>query len=242
MHIRRLPLLVSLVLSCITAAPAVAAFTPYVRVDYGGNELRMSRMNDQIEAMEASLVSEGAPAAFDGVGSAYGPSVSAGLWLQPWFRIGAMYSYQRAVLLNGLDLPGYDFYLADEMTFRMREIGVEAAVRLDRLGGLTLGGDVAQGRGELSDAMILDNVHGAYFQHQTGRHTQMTYGLYAGFERTNPAGIAGFVRAGYRFRDMGRMPGEFSDSDGERYSTPTTSLDFSGFCLRVGVGYDFLRH
>jgi hypothetical protein len=242
MHIRRLSLLVSLVLSCITAAPAVAAFTPYVRVDYGGNELRMSDVNDSIEAMEQNLVAQGAVVSFRGVGTAYGPSVSAGVWLLPEFRLGAVYSYQRAVLTNVFSDEAAEYYLADDNTFRMLEIGLEAAVRMKQLGGLIVGGDLCHGHGELTEGLVNYSVHGQYFAHGSAKRDRLTGGVFVGFEQTNEAGIAGFIRAGYRFRDMGEMPSDFSDSDGVHESIPTVPVDFSGFCLRVGVGYDFLRH
>lgn len=241
MRVHGLAVLASLVLSCTIVAPVVAGVAPYVRVDYGGNQLRMSDMNDAIEAMEQELVSQGAVVSFKGVGPAYGPSVSAGLWLLPGFRLGAVCSYQRAVLTNVFADEQYEYYLTDDMTFRMMEIGLEAAVRVNRLGGLIVGGDVCHGHGELTDALLIESVHGQYSWHGTGKRDRLTGGVFVGFEQTNAAGIAGSVRAGYRFRDMGEMPGEVSDSDGARYSTSTIPLDYSGFCLRVGVGYDF-RH
>lgn len=239
MRVRGLAVLASLVLSCINVAPVVAGVAPYVRVDYGGNQLRMADVNDAIEAMEQDLVSQGAVVSFKGVGIAYGPSVSAGLWLLPDFRLGAVGSYQRAVLTNIFYDEAAEYYLADDMTFRMMEIGLEAAVRVKRLGGLIVGGDVCRGHGELTDALVIDSVHGPYFAHGSGKRDRLTGGVFVGFEQTNEAGIAGFIRAGYRFRDMGEMTGEFSDSDGAHESTSTIPLDYSGFCLRVGAGYDF---
>ncbi len=68
-----------------------------------------------------------------------------------------------------------------------------------------------------------------------------TYGGYLGFERTNGRGVAGYIRAGYQVREVGRLPSKLTQSDG--YTTVeatgnTIDLDYSGFYFKVGIGYD----
>lgn len=69
--------------------------------------------------------------------------------------------------------------------------------------------------------------------------------MLVGIDQTNPAGVAGFVRAGFQCRDMSRMPGRLTTSDGMdtvQGTGRTTWLDYSGrVCVRVGVGYDPVR-
>ncbi len=243
MKTRDLLVLTSLLMVCALAAPAVAGIAPYVRLDYGGNGLRMTDQNISIRETEAALVEAGYPAAFQTVGLGYGPTASVGLWILPGFRVGATYSYLRAVRNLVLHVPDEIFY-ADDLDFRMTEIGAEAAVRFSRLQGLTVGVNVAQGRGELIEGYALEDAFGAFYMDVTAHRTRMTGGAFVGIDQTNLAGVAGFIRAGFQYRDMGRMPGEATLSDGTttvQTTGRTTWLDYSGFYVRVGVGYDLVR-
>ena len=86
MKIRCLPALGSLWLLCVLAAPAAAGIRPYVRFDYGGNELRTTDVDNAIMAKQAEFVAAGESPGFQKVGSAYGTSGAAGLWIFPAFR------------------------------------------------------------------------------------------------------------------------------------------------------------
>lgn len=247
MKIRDLSVLTCFLMTCAGAAPALAGLAPYVRLDYGQNELRMSGANRDIQESEALFRADGYPAAFQTVGFGYGPGVSAGLWLRPGLRFGVTYSYLRAVLKNGLNVPGEVFF-ADALDLRMNEIGVEAAVRCTRLAGLTLGANVAGGRGEMIEKS-LSRVPGFEFEMDQGAHrTRMTCGAFVGIDQTNRAGVAGFIRAGYQYRDLGHMRGHWRgqltsvegvETDSGAGLTP--EMDYSGYYVKVGVGYDLVR-
>lgn len=241
MRIRILPLLASLLTTCAIATPSVAGVTPYVRLDFGGSQLQMAGMNDLIRGQQAVLNEQGAPVVFQGVGSAYGPGASVGCWILPGLRLGATYSFQRAARTNWLDVPAAQFSYTDDLIFRMTEIGGEAAVRIKRLGGLTMGVNVAQGRTKMSEGLTVQSVHGPYRSDGTALRTRPTYGAFIGFDQTNPAGIAGFIHLGFRHGDMGDVPNTVTDSDGAQSSGQTIPLDYSGFYLKVGIGYDFVR-
>jgi hypothetical protein len=243
MKIRGLSVLASFLLTCALAAPAVAGLSPYVRLDYGGSQLRMTDGNNLIHENEASLQEAGYPAAFEKIGSGYGPSASVGLWLFPAFRLGATYSYLRAVRNNQVHVPGALFY-ADDVDFRVTEIGGEAALRMKRLLGLTVGASVARGRAEMIEGYSVADAYGQFYQDATANRTKTTYGAFVGLDQTNPAGVAGFVRLGFQYRDMGRMPSQLTISDGVNTAQATGNtiwLDYSGIYFKVGVGYDFVH-
>ncbi len=238
-----LPVLAGLLLSCLIAAPAAARVSPYVRLDYGGSQLRMSDANRLIHDNEGLLASAGFPASFHTIGTAYGPSGSAGLWLLPGLRVGATGSYVRAVRVNHLHVPGQLFW-ADDQDFRMTEFGAEAAVRFVRLAGLTIGANVAQGRAELVEGFSVEDLSGQYYQDGKSHRTKTTYGAFIGLDQTNGLGLVGYVRAGFQYRDMGHMPADLTVSDGTS-SVQTTGktvwLDYSGIYLKVGIGYDLVH-
>lgn len=243
MKTRGLSVLASFLMMCAGAAPGLAGVTPYVRLDYGGNQLRMTDENGGIRTAEASLRAEGYPAAFETIGSGFGPGASAGLWILPGFRLGATYSYLRAVRNNHLDVPDEISY-SDDLDFRMTEVGAEAAVRIQRLAGVTVGASVAQGWAKLIENYSREDADGLDRQDGTAHRTRTTFGAFVGVDQTNSAGVAGFVRLGFQYRDLGHMPSQLTLSDGTNtvHSTGTTRwLDFSGLYLRVGVGYDLVR-
>jgi len=226
MKIHGLLVLASFLMTCVLVTPAAAGVAPYVRLDYGGNQLRMTDRNIAIRKEEASLKKAGYPATFQEIGFGYGPSASVGLWILPGFRLGAAYSYLRAVRNNRLDVPGEISY-ADDLDFRMNEVGVEAAVRFKRLAGLTVGVDVAGGWAKSIENYSREDADGLNSWDEKAYRTKPTCGAFVGIDQTNPAGVAGFIRAGFQYRDMGRMPVQWTD--------------YSGFYVRAGLGYDLVR-
>ena len=232
--------LATTLLTCAAAVPAGAGIAPYVRLDYGGNQLQMREGNKLIEQAEASFKAQGLSATFRKIGAGMGPSGSVGLWLFPGFRVGATYSYLRSVRTNHLHVPGQLFY-ADDLDFRMTEVGGEAAVRFTRLLGFTLGADVAKGRAELIEGYSAEDFSGQLYLDATAHGTKTTYGAYVGFDQTNPSGVAGFIRAGFRYRDMGSLPSQLTISDGTNTTQATgktVPLDYGGFYVKLGIGYD----
>jgi hypothetical protein len=140
-------------------------------------------------------------------------------------------------------VPGYVFY-ADDLEFRMTEIGAEAAVRITRLGGLTFGGSVARGEAEMIEGFTVEDGFSQYYQDANAQSTKATYGAFIGFDQTNPAGLAGFVRAGFQYRDMGPMPSQLTISDGTNTTQSTGTsipLDYSGVYFKVGIGFDLMH-
>jgi hypothetical protein len=241
---RDLSMLASILMTCALAAPVLAGVGPYVRLDYGGNELRMTGQNSVIRESEALHRAAGYPAAFQAIGTGYGPGVSVGMWMLPGFRVGATYSYLRAVRINRLGVADEISY-SDKLDIRMNEVGAEAAVRIKRLAGLTLGASVAQGWAEMIEDLNVEDPHGLFYLDATSRRTQMTYGGFVGIDQTNAAGVAGFIRAGFQYRDMGHMPTDLTFSDGTTSVQETdrrmAELDYSGFYVKVGVGYDLVH-
>jgi hypothetical protein len=243
MKIRVLSVLTSLLLTCAVGTSATARIAPYVRLDYGGNQLRMTDGNIAVQEIETSLKEAGYPADFPKIGAGFGPTASVGLWIFPSFRLGATYSYLRAFPRNSVYVED-EFYYSDDLDFLMREIGVEAAVRIKRLQGLTVGASVAQGRAQLIEGVNVVDPYGWLYEHATAQRTKMTYGGYVGLDQTNAAGVVGFIRLGYQYRDMGHMPSEWTQSDGTdtaHGTGQTVWLDYSGIYFKVGVGYDFVH-
>ena len=233
-----------MVLCLLQGAPrtTAAAVSPYLRASYGGGRFEMNSIDGVIAQNEVELTSEGLPVHYDRVGSGYGPEASAGLWLLPGLRVGATYAYHRSIVRNAVWVPG--FYYDDQYTFRVTEIGAEAAVRFVRLGGLTFGINVAQGRAEADERMVLFNVHGEEYQHVTGRRSKPTYGAYVGIDQTATNGSAGFIHVGYAYRDMGHLPSQTADSDGVNTVNTTGQwpwLNYSGLYMQVGIGFDLVR-
>lgn len=228
---------------CALPAPAAARIAPYARLAYAGEQLRMADGNQLIKDAQTAFRESGLPASFRQVGLAWGPSASAGLWLLPGFRVGATYAYGHSVRVNHLHVPGQIFF-ADDLDFGITEVGMEAAVHMERLAGFTLGGHVARTRGRLIEGYTVQDASGNLFQDAIAVKTKPTYGGYLGLEQKNAQGVVGFVHAGYQFRDLGSMPSQLTISDG--FSTiqatgTTIDLDYSGFYMQAGVGFDFWR-
>jgi hypothetical protein len=76
----------------------------------------------------------------------------------------------------------------------------------------------------------------------TASKTHLTYGAFIGLDQTNTAGFSGWILAGFKLRDMGRMPLVGVSNDGA-ITTPvsgqTSWLDYSGFYLKIGSGFDW---
>lgn len=157
--------------------------------------------------------------------------------------MGATYSHFRAVRHNRLEVPGVVFY-ADDLDLRLTEIGGEAAVRFQKLAGLTIGATVAQAKAELIEGYSLEDLGGQTYIDATANRTKTAYGAFVGLDQTNSGGVAGFMRVGVDYCDMGQMPSRLILSDGTNTSTATGHtiwMDYTGFYFRVGVGYDLVR-
>jgi hypothetical protein len=245
MKIRDLSVLASLLITCAIATPVLGGVDPYVRVDYGQNQLWNTSI--EVENREAAFQASGYPATFERVGFGYGPGVSAGVWILPEVRVGITYSYLRAARGNGLYVPGLSY--PNEFDFRMNEVGAEAATRFNQLAGLTVGANVALGWAEMLGRFPAEDAGRLGYVDLTANRTRPTCGVFVGIDQTNPAGtnlagIAGFVRVGFQYRDMGRMPSHLTWSDGtERVKTTgeTGWTDYSGLYVKVGIGYDLVR-
>lgn len=227
------------------SAIAAATVHPYLRVGYGVGQLRMTDFN--------SATQDGAPfyaigartSGFEDAGPAFGPSASAGLWLSPGIRVGLTYSRQHATLDHFLNVPG-DVLFDDHTGFTLTEIGAEASVRYEKMAGLTLGASVASGHARFERDFSGQDLVGVETLHLdiNARKTRLTYGVFAGLDQTNKAGLAGWIMAGFKLRDMGRMTQSGTLNDGATTSPAsgiTPWMDYSGFYLAVGTGYDWRR-
>lgn len=226
-------------------SPTRAALRPYIRGAFGGNKLHVQNVDDNIAADEQALrESSGYPVELERVGRAWGPDLSAGLWLASWVRVGATYSNQKASPENDLwinhQTTGYHY--VDELDFRSEEWGGEIVLRAERLAGLCVGGQVASGRARFSERFNESDFWSEYHLEGAGECTKITWAAFVGLDQTNDQGIAGFLRAGYRFRNYGAMAARVTEWDATTsvtYDTTTIPLDYSGFYLSLGVGYDF---
>jgi hypothetical protein len=66
--------------------------------------------------------------------------------------------------------------------------------------------------------------------------------VFFGFDNATEKGLAGYILAGYAWRDLGELSGTRTiDDNGTVYDEPivTVPLDYSGWSVRVGLGYDF---
>jgi hypothetical protein len=243
MSTTRLVTLAGLIAVLASAVPAMAGISPYVRTDFSGTGLRMTDGNKVIMDDQAALQAAGLPAHFSKVGTGYGPGLAAGVWLTPSLRVGATYSYHKSVNHNLVDVPGTIFY-AHDLDFRMREIGAEAAWRFQRFGGLIVGANVAQGRAQMIERVTDEEIGGSLYLDSSAEHTKPTYGGWVGIDQTNAGGVAGYVRLGFQYRDMGRMPSAWTLSDGVNSVSGTAKtiwLDYTGIYFNVGVGFDRVR-
>lgn len=239
---KRILSLAALLLSLALADPSHAGISPYARLEYGFNGLAMDEPNARISQNETQLRADGFPADFEKIGPGMGPSASLGLWLFPAFRVGATYSTLRSYREHRLHVPGA--FWGEDIDLTMTEIGAEAAVRVRRFGGLTLGGNVASGKAKLVDGFTIEDSGGNYYEDSVSEGTVRTYGAFVGFDQTNAAGVAGFVRLGYQHRDAGSLPmrGTFSDgSTTVAFTDQSVGLDYSGVYFRIGVGFDLVR-
>jgi hypothetical protein len=225
------------------ASAATAGIGPYVRLGFGPDQLRMAEINAGIMSDQDALRAGGYPANFQKIRIAAGPEAAVGLWLLPGFRVGAVYGAERSTRDNLLNVPGQLFF-DHRFEFRVTEIGGEAAIRIVRLAGLSIGGQVVRSRATGSEALSVDQPGSLFHYDATAERTLTTYGAFIGLDQTNEIGIAGYVRAGYRFRDMGHMPSRGTVSDGTNTTSFTGSsidVDYSGFYVMAGAGFD-LRH
>jgi hypothetical protein len=229
----------------VLTAPATAAVSPYVRAGFAGSQLRMTDFNSATQDGSPFYAIAGLTSAFDDVGPAFGPATSAGLWLSPGIRLGATYSYGRTHLDHDLYAPG-DVSFDDHMRFTIVEIGAEAALRFEKMAGLTLGASIASARARFERAFTGRDfvTPGALDLGIDARKRRWSYGVFVGLDQTDKAGIAGWVQAGFRLRDMGRMSQSGTSSDGSTTMAAggiTPWMDYSGLYLAAGTGFDW-RH
>jgi hypothetical protein len=244
--IRCLSALASLLLVCVASAPAlaIAGFHPYFRIDQGGSGFRMTDVNSNIETMKSQLQSAGAVTDIEKVGAGWGPSGSVGLWLLPVLRVGATYSYHRAVRDNRAEDVPSSYYLDDKLDMRVTEIGGEAAFRFQKLAGFTIGGHYAIAHATVAENLVEYDGPAYYELDGTAKKTKNTFGGYLGLEQTGDTGLVGYVHAGFDYRDMAHLPATWSESDGTtttQYTGRTGWTDFSGFYVSVGVGFDVIH-
>ena len=194
MKSRRHALAAAVVLSVLQllAAVAAAAVQPYVRAGYGGSQLRMTDFNSATQDGSPFYAIAPHAGAFDDVGPAFGPGASAGGWLSPGIRVGATCSHQHATLAHFLDIPG-SIRFDDHLGFTTTEIGAEAAVRYDKLAGLTLGAGVASGFARLDrDFSGIDLANAETLRlNIAARKRKLTWGVFVGLDQRNKAGLAG---------------------------------------------------
>jgi hypothetical protein len=226
------------------AGPSTAGVRPYVRAAFGGNQLRVDNLNANIAANEQAFRdATGYPIELDRIGRALGSDLSAGVWLARWLRIGATYVHQQESAGDDfwIDHQSTGYHYVDDLDLRIEEVGGEVMVRWERLAGLCLGGQVASGRASISESLDETDFWSEYHLHATAQLTRVTWSAFVGFDQTNDRGIAGFVRAGYRFRNFGPMPArvtEWDASTSNTYDTMSIPLDYSGFFVSLGLGYD----
>jgi hypothetical protein len=229
-----------ILLAALAATPATAGLRPYVRVGVGISQLQMATLNEVMLADQDAIRAAGGQADFDRIKAALGPEASAGLWLHPAFRLGGTFAWQRSRTENRVEDPG-TFTYKDQYTIDITEVGGEAAVRIARFSGLTFGGQLALTWVEVSNQYTVENPTGSLHAGTFADQTDPTWGLYMGLDQTNERGMAGFIRVGYRFRDLGPIPGHQTVNDGSSVTTrPVTTLplDFSGWYASVGFGFD----
>jgi hypothetical protein len=222
--------------SLVLVTAATACVKPFVRAGYGGQQLVMREHDDLIGAFEHGIPGIGK---VPDVGPGYGPEVAAGLWLAPNLRVGAAYSFQRAVRQQRVAYA-WDEIWTHRSDFRIATIGGEAAARFPRLAGFIVGIEAGAARGELIERV--EDVAGVTTGwRRTAHRVRPMIGGYVGLDQTNEQGLAGFVRAGWRHRDFDAVHsgvtryalGEVTSGPG-----PDLDLDFSGFYVTVGVGFD----
>ena len=227
------------------AAPAqAAALRPYVRAGWTAGPLRMTDFNSATQDGAPFYAVAGLTSSFADVGVAAGPTASAGLWLTRSVRAGATWSHQQTARQHSMYAQGRVSF-DDHLEFAITEIGGELAVRFERLAGLTLAATLASGRARFErDFSGRDLAAPAELQLDVGaRKTGLTYGLAVGLDQTNSRGLAGWVMAGVRIRDMGRMPLGGTSNDGTATTAAwgkTPWMDYTTLFLAAGTGFD--RH
>lgn len=235
---------VAAALIALAAPAAAAAPRPYVRVGWTAGPLRMTDFNSATQDGAPFHAVAGLTSSFADVGMATGPTASAGLWLTPSVRLGATYSLQQAAREHDMHVPG-DVFFDDHLEFDITEFGGEVAVRFERLAGLTVGATVAAGRARFARDFAGRDLAAPseLYLDTSARKSRPTYGLFVGLDQTNSRGLAGWITAGVKLRDMGRMTVTGTSSDGSTRTAAggvTPWMDYTGFFLAAGTGFD--RH
>lgn len=236
-----------MVLACASlllfaAPPAHAGIAPYARVSISAEQLKMGAVNEFLDANHDALVGYGVSSPdMDPVGLSYGPSGSAGLWLTRSLRVGATYSKGRSNNINHQHVPGIAF-VAEDLDFRIEEVGGEVALRFERYAGFTIGGHMANATAKVVEGHTVQDGTGDLFMDAFAEKKTQTYGGFVGLDQRNQNGIVGYLYVGYQKRDFGSMPSRLVISDGVTTVNDTGNTldtDYSGFYARAGIGFDF---
>src|SRR5439155_1538308 len=110
--------------------------------------------------------------------------------------------------------------------------------------GLCLGGEIGRARLRGTLGYSEEWYGGQSYVDATARGRATTYHAFIGFDRTNNVGAAGFLRVGYRFASVGRLPSEGVASDGSTsagFTGTSVRFDYSGVYVSCGMGFDFGR-
>lgn len=231
-------------LSLAAAAAAEAMPRPYISGSYGAGGLEMGEVNRIIKAHEAAIKTAYPDISMKKVGPSSEWEVGGGLWLFPALRIGASYSQQHSFRSNRYHSPDRTYFYGEELTFEMAETGLEAAVRVPKLLGFSVGGSMSHAKADfkLSDG---EQTPYSYFGTDAKASTaKTTYAAFAGFEQTNEWGWTGYLHAGYRWRNMGTMPSRGISNDGVNFvewTGTTVEMDYTGPFFKLGIGYDLLH-
>src|SRR5512134_3146518 len=163
MSFRRVPDLTAALMTCVLVTPVSAELTPYLRFEYGAPLLKMGEGNQIIRDTEAAFRAAGLPASFQDVRPSMGLGASAGLWLTRSLRAGINYSRQRSAVENRLHVPGM-LYFADDLDFRITEVGADAMFRVERWAGFSFGGSVARTHAKMIEGYTIQDAFGNLFQ------------------------------------------------------------------------------
>ena len=239
---------VVLLLTALGVGQAVTAHAwwpkPYVRTSFVTGRLLMKDVNEVIISQESSIRDAGHVIDLETVGPGNGWGASGGLWLLPDLRVGAVYSTDRSIRkVHWHDLDPFNYlFFGEDLNFRMEEAGLEAALRIPQLWGLTLGGTATRGTARFVESQGIEDSYSYYGEDATAGRTKNTYSAFFGLDQTNEKGWVGYVQGGYRWRDMGSMPMSGVSNDGVNFvpwTTTSVPVDYSGMFVRIGLGWDF---
>jgi hypothetical protein len=174
------------------------------------------------------------------------PTLSLGL---SWER-NASSSYQE--FFTGDIFLGTVGFANHSLETSITDVTANATLWVPRGRGFFVGAEAGAGIGQLTEALSYSDRSAQQFRyHGDWDRTGLVGGAYAGFRHAASSGLLVLVKAGYKFRDMGRMdgqrvitastfasdppgvdPGPIKDSSGQELRS-----NFS--CLYFGLGLGF---